>query len=321
MQLLYVFVKPIDLDMMFENALLSGVAEELTKYSAPLERAFTEIRDWANLNNGQCMSSFGEQICFTINTDKLPELSQFIVKYESTVKQSFAVGVGLTTLEAYKAMLASESSSGHQVVLYDPELEASSADELEDHLSKNQHNLDFPNLELDKADPVESGNPVAGAEAQPPEQTDKEKLVQMLMLVRDNAPSIAQIKDVNPQAFKAIKSIIDVLIEMAQGVKKSEDSYSDINDPDHEESSSSSSKSGDLDKGTLPMPKETPKHFEGNYPVGAIKEDNRGSGKIKVEGRDITSNKKTGNHWHVGNAGLALGPNNHAVSAKKPNQE
>lgn len=299
----YCFLRPCDLELAWENAILSEVAEELSKFSLPLEKAFQEIKDWASLNSGQCLSSFGEQICITVNSDKMPELSQFITKYESTAKMKFAVGVGLTTLEAYKAMLASDATSGSQVVLYTPEIEEETYAQLDGELSKNENEftLDFPNMELEKDDPTQV--------QQPPEDPHKAKLMQALIMVRDNSQSISQLKASNPEAFNAVKSLIEIIMEMAQNTKKSESSWEESSSDDSEESSGSEE---DLDK-ALPMPQKTPK---AKNIVGQIKNDRHGP-KIRVQARDISSRAIIGEHDHNIRAGMRMSNSGHPTNAQK----
>lgn len=211
--LIYVFIKPCLAKAGFDGAILAeNSAEELVKYSAPLERAFLDLRDWSVLSGGKTLSSFGEQICLELPTDKITEVSAFMKKFEYTTKCIFAVGIGLNPLEAYKAMISSEDQCGEKIVLYSEDLETERMEKAE--LIKMDYNVEFPGLGLDKEEPEQ---------AQPQKVNDnsgdssKKKLIQTLMLVRAKAPIIAQLKQIDPKAYAAVKQLVDALIMLSQG--------------------------------------------------------------------------------------------------------
>jgi hypothetical protein len=216
MSLIYAFITPCDLTVSFENSLLSPNPEELVKFSAPLEKAFTEIKDWANLNGGMCLSAFGNQICIRMPITKASEIASFMQKYEFTSKVCFAVGVGTNPFEAYKAMLSSEEQSGAKIVFYSDDLEQESVeDELEKNLSENQYGFELPNFNLEKDEAPE--------EQQKPQTKDanvstKQKVIEALMLIKQKAPVISQLKQVDPQAYEAIKKLVDAMVRLASGV-------------------------------------------------------------------------------------------------------
>jgi hypothetical protein len=219
---LYAFLKPSSLEVDFENALLSNQPDELVKFSAPLEKAFTEIKDWSINNSGRCLSCFGESICIEVSLDKAGDLAEFMKKFEYMTKLSFAVGLGVTPLEAFKAMLASESTLGQKIVMYSDEVEQSLSESStpSDALTKSDSgfsSLDLSGLALDEKDPTQPPQQQAPAQQQQEKPSQQDKIVEALTLVKEKASVIAQLKQIDPQAYDAIKKIVDAMIIMAQG--------------------------------------------------------------------------------------------------------
>jgi hypothetical protein len=147
----FVFIRPISAHSQFEEALIGDDAEALLRYSAPLEKAFCEIKEWTlNEGHGRVLTSFGNQIGIQIPADCILKLSEFAHKYELSAKTKLAIGIGITPIEAYKAMQQSELEGGHRIVLYSKELDTEGYGDLvedEDDLSKNGYELRLPFLE------------------------------------------------------------------------------------------------------------------------------------------------------------------------------
>ncbi len=295
---IYAFLKPCDVEMNFENALLSENSEEMLKFSAPLEQAFVEIRDWANNNGGKAVCSFGDQICIEAPMEKVVDLTAFMKKYEYTAKVNFCIGLGMNPLEAYKAMLSSMHAMGDKIVLYSQDLETEGLKKNnEEALQEQQWGLDLPGMTMGEEEPAAEDPAQAGQPPEQEKQTPKQKIVETLMMIRQKAPIIAQLKQVDPKAYEAVKKIIDAMISMAHGeMQKSEESFEETSEGTSEETSEE-----DLEKQASP---------------GVIHK-----GKIKVEARDEVTRQKIGEHWHKGSAGLAMGKTGHPVSAVMPDQE
>lgn len=331
----YICVKPADVEMDLENALLAEDVEDLVRYSGPLERAFREIKDWAINNSGRVLSSFGDQIFIEMGIDKMPEISNYFRDYESTNKIPFCIGIGMRPLEAYKAMEDASMTIGGNIVLYNEDIE-NSFDDM-DEFSKAEgdgHGIDFPGLELEKdfQDTPQQEKRAANA------PTNKDKIIETLMLVKQNANNIARLKEINPKAYEAVKKVIDSMILMAHGehqeqVQKSEgqwglergiqieieNGHSQENaeeiasenlkkDPNYysKENLEKAGKVGNLNAAKIHL----------NLPVGIVKDN-----KMKVQGQDPLTGQKEPEHWVGVSSGMALGPNNHAVSANRPNSE
>lgn len=330
----YICIKPADIEMNFENALLAEDVEELVRYSAPLERAFREIKDWTTNNSGRVLSSFGDQILIEMNIDKMPEISNYFRDYEATNKIPFCIGIGMRPLEAYKAMEDASMTIGGNIVLYNDDIE-NSFDDMEEFSKAegDSHGIDFPGLELEKdfQDTPQQEKRTANA------PSNKDKIIETLMLVKQNANSIAKLKEINPKAYEAIKKVIDSMLLMAHGehqeVQKSEGksnleigietemaggksqeeaqkiaSENLKKDPEYYSKSNleKAGKVGNLNAAKIHL----------NLPVGIIKDN-----KMKVQGQDPLTGQKEPEHWVGLGSGMALGPNNHAVSANRPNSE
>lgn len=330
----YICVKPADIEMNFENSLLAEEVEELVKFSAPLERAFREIKEWATNNSGRVLSSFGEQIIIEMGVDKMPEISNYFRDYESTNKIPFSIGIGMRPLEAYKAMQDASTTIGGDIVLYSDDVENSFEDM--DEFSKaegDSHSFDFPGLELEK-DFQDTPQQEKRTENAP---SNKDRIIETLMFIKQNANSIAQLKESNPKAYDAIKKVVDSMILMAQGQHKEEQVQKSESDSQLELGIKSELARGKNKEEAIKSASENLKKDSEFYsklekagkvgnlnaanlhlklPVGIVKDN-----KIKVQGQDPLTNQKEPEHWVGVSSGMALGPNNHAVSANRPNSE
>jgi hypothetical protein len=341
----YAFLKPTGVMNVFESALMSDSPDELVKFSAPFEKAFQEIKTWAeNQGMGRTLSTFGYQICIEIQMERVPELSEFIQRYEFTSKTTFAIGVGLTPLEAFRAMQESEYQGGDRIVLYSEDIEGTP--DIDDReLTKAEGyalDLSFPSLGLEKDDPAmtsaidtqnmqpspvaqqdpnqpvqdeppsqaapaasppaegqpaaSQGQPGDGQEA-PKKGMTKQKIVETLLMMKQYAPDILRLKEINPKAFEAVKKMVDAIVAIAQGqMKKTEDKV-------EEESSVPPEESADLNK-------------DQPAPVGHVED-----GRMKVMARDEMTRKVTGTHYHRLTHGMIMGNTGHAASPDKPYQE
>lgn len=281
--LIFVMLKPCKLDELYATALQSNEGENLLKVSSPLVRAFEDLREWTGLNGGRVLNEFGEFFCLTIAADKVDDFAQFSKKWEMTTKVCMAVGIGGTPLEAFMAMEASESKNGESIVLYSDDLENGMDEEATDFgLSKAEDpfGFSFPNLNLDEHDPAQ------GQEVQPKQQDEsvKQKVVQALMLVKQNAALIGQLKDTNPDAYQAVKGLVDAMLDMAQGGE----------------------------------PEQPPaQKSEDALPIGSVKD-----GRIKVEDKDPYTGQPKGNpHWHRVLGGMTRGIDGHPVGDNHPNSK
>lgn len=215
----YAFIKPVDLQFLYNEALQSELPEELQKFSAPFEKAWEEIRNWTTTTGmGTVVSSFGTTLVLCLPMDKVPLLSEFLHKYEYTAKVSFAIGIGGTILEAYQAMCVSESCRGEKIVLFSDDLEGKD----EEYLSKAEdlYKIDIPGLDLDKEEPQDQQNAPKEDKQQPPGISDeskstKQKVVETLLLLKQHSQDISRLREINPKAFEAIKRVIDSMIAMA----------------------------------------------------------------------------------------------------------
>jgi hypothetical protein len=215
---IYAYFTPQDHELTMDSALMSETPEEsLSKWSAPLEKAFNDISLYANYQlGGQCIAQFGTSICIRVPLDKITDLTQFVVKFENTSKVSFAVGMGLNPLEAYKAMLMAQANGADRIYLFSEET---------DTLNKTEgFGLELPNFQLDEEEVEVSEEPKEKA-------TAKQKIVETLLLLKQKGPIIQQLKEIDSGAYQAVKKLVDALILMAtEGIEKSEKIEKDLKD-------------------------------------------------------------------------------------------
>jgi hypothetical protein len=219
--LIHVMIKPCEVDVLMAVALQSNDPENLLKATSPLIRMFDDLNEWTVNNGGRVLCKFGEFFALAISADVVDKFSQFIKKYEYTSKTSTAIGIGGTPMEAFYAMEASEAKGGESIVLYSDDLESTMSSESEPILSKAEtmYGFDVPNLGLDEPNAAEPNQPQQ-PQQQPQQDSMKQKVVQALMQVKQTAPMIAQLKDTSPEAYGAIKALVDAILEMAKGTEQ-----------------------------------------------------------------------------------------------------
>lgn len=302
---LFVIFSPLNFTEQYEAALAEGTPEALMKFNAPYGRSAQEISDWTKtIAQGQVLTSFGENIAIQISTDMVSQLSQFIEKWEFTAGTLFGIGLGLTPEEAFKASIISKDHYGAQkMVMYTPDVEQMFEREFEGEMMKSEkpnQGLNFPGLSLDEEKLPQKGEVV--------DKTSqiKSKLLETLTRLKDKAPAVAQIKDVDPEAYKSIVGLVQILVDLAQNLNKTEIQVFEV-----EESSSSSDEFLETSHSH-----ELQKDIELNHPVGWVEK-----GKIKVQAKDRVTREDIGTHWHQGKAGLIMGDTGHPVSAYKDSKE
>jgi len=221
--MIFIIIKPIQVDEIIATALQSNDPDDLLKATAPLDRMFEDLNDWSLNNGGRVLCRFGEFFCLTISADKVDEFSQFNKHWEYVAKTPSAVGIGGTPMEAFFAMEASEAKNGESIVLYSDDLEYGIESDIpEANLSKSDDTFDlsFPNIVMDEKDPSQEPQEGQGgqqAQGKPDEKDSvKQKVVQALMMVKQNAQIIGQLKDTNPDAYGAIQQLVEAMLQMAQ---------------------------------------------------------------------------------------------------------
>ena len=77
----------------------------------------------------------------------------------------------------------------------------------------DDYQIDLPNIRTDEKE----------GDKEAPKANVKKKVVEVLMLLKQKADVIAQLKQVDPQAFQAIMKVVQALTEIAQqGLMKNE---------------------------------------------------------------------------------------------------
>jgi hypothetical protein len=179
-----------------------------------------------------------------------------------------------------------------------------------------------------------------GGQVQPEqgeEQDPRTAVIQALQKIKSQSQVLEQMKQTNPQAFDAVKSVVAAMIIMAQGLAMEDDS-SDGGESETRKSEKNDHEHGDwqkdgageycgrcggdrkicdsetMSKAGLPMPAKTPKRIKRDWPVGHVKE-----GSIKVAHVDPATNQVTGTSWHSVRAGMIQSEDGHPISSRNPN--
>jgi hypothetical protein len=220
MNVLNVFVcfKPVGADYLYAQALMAESPQELLKISAPLMRAFEDLRNWTTDEmGGTVFNQWGQFFVSQIPADKVDEVTKFLTRWVYTTKTQFSVGIGNTPMECYLAMEASEKEMGQRVVIYSGDLESSMHDNpIEASITKSEHDLDFPGLDLqmDENEPTKT-------EAKPQDDL-KGKTLEVLQQLKQQSATIGQLKETAPEAYAAVKGLIDVFLKIAQQTKETD---------------------------------------------------------------------------------------------------
>ncbi len=229
----FVFLKPNGIEEKIQHLMQMDKPDALRAFSQSMELAFKDLSDWATGATGNRVCEWGTHICLEIPVDKVNDLPGYLGKYESTTGMDFAIGIGMSPYEAFKALLVAENNPDNKVVMYSDEieeqLESDEWSELEkglpDTAYEGGHSVDIPGLKLDTEpeSPAEKPTESPSAPAATPKANPKQKVIQTLTQVKQMAPAIAQLKESNPEVYKAIKSIIDAMIAMASKDEFNED--------------------------------------------------------------------------------------------------
>lgn len=150
--------------------------------------------------------------------------------------------------------------------------------------------------------------PQGGDEGQDGEQQDpRTAVVNALKEIKRQAPVLEQLKQSNPDAFNAVKEVVDAMILMAQGMASQGESIqkSEENSERCNTCGLSKDEHDDLNKGGQGT------HHE--WAVGTMKD-----GKVKVTHKDIPTSAPTGTGWHSVRAGQIMSEDGHAISARNP---
>ncbi len=302
---IYVFIKPVNSTDDFQHVLMTNNEGAIRDYSAPISNFITEISKWVQgTRKGRVVTNING--VFGVVLDDPMLISDIKVQLDKwRVSVPLCVGVSGEIFDAYKAMVYSESNVSDSMVFYDAEVEKAFNDHFEDELFKaedqkpaaNNYEFDLPQLELDK-DKGEEEKKASGA--------SKKKILDILMELKEKAPAIAQLKQLDPSAFKAISKLVEALGAIAsEGLIKSEDA---CEHEGSEEKPNTCSKCGI---------ESLEKLHEWKKPDGWVQD-----GKVVVaDDKDLNTGKPLPRIIRQGHAGVKMGPNGGAVGATKTPRE
>lgn len=188
-----------------------------------------------------------------------------------------------------------------------------------------------------------------GGQVQPEgegEEDPRTAVVNALKQIKQQAPVLEQLKQTNPDAFNAVKEVVDAMILMAQGMATQDES---VQKSEHEDKLpgglADKKKPSDFDQEELKagiahekehtndetlaqeiamdhltedphyyskLKKDAPGTYH-EWAVGTTKQ-----GKIKVAHKDIDTNAPQGTGWHSVRAGMVMSKDGHAISARNP---
>lgn len=194
-----------------------------------------------------------------------------------------------------------------------------SSPDTEGSASANQGSLPPPTPQDEASNHSESSD--SGGEANDGSQGDdaKQMVIKALLAIKAQAQAISQLQAASPDAFEAIKQVVQAMVAMAHSVGQ---------DPESKESTDEESvqKAESLWKRLrLPEPKLSPKKVDMKYPDAVASPASGGGtikdGKIKVAPVDPKDGSARPQGWNSARAGMVVGPHGSAVSSRNPSGE
>lgn len=339
---IYVFIKPVNSTDDFQHVLMTNNEGAIRDYSAPISNFIAEMSKWVvATRKGRVITNVNGVFGVVLDDPMLiSDIKAQLDKWRVSVP--LCVGVSAEIFDAYKAMVYSEANVSDSMVFYDAEVEKAFNDHFEDELFKaedqkpaaNNYEFDLPQLELDKE---------KGEEEKKASGASKKKILDILMELKEKAPVIAQLKQLDPSAFKAISKLVEALGAIAaEGLLKSEalkkdlmpggkgdDKPDDNFDPEAlahgtkiemEEHGLDEARAKEVAKDHLtedPNYYKLEKLHEWKKPDGWVQDGK----KIVADDRDLNTGAKLPRIIRQGHAGVKMGPNGGAVGATKTPRE
>ncbi len=378
----YVVWQVDQIEGIISSSFLSDNVVELRRASQDLTKAASIVKAWAIGNGGAPILDMTTTGAFEVPADKMTELPEVRRRFELLTDRTLSVGVGMDLPEAYKAMKFASDGGGSKIALYTDEMEAGLGKSLEKGgKTGTESAVGFSQEqpeESQSAPPPQQSAPEASAEAGPapaapasggPQQDAPQQpqdgqsqdpraaIVQALQEVKANAEAIEALKQTNPQAYDAIKDVVQAMILMAQGlmadqgqgdVQKSErPDFNKEAPPGFSEGTmlalkekhgedkafqiawaahnKHKKKSAEALEKEGPMPATTPSKTHMVYPdapaaIGSTA-GTVNDGKIKVTPIDPETGAADGSGWNGGRAGLVMSPKGSAVSSRQPGSD
>jgi hypothetical protein len=256
------------LDGLTAAALMADNIEELRHISQDMRRATENVKAWAMAVGGAPVLELGVIGAVEVPADRMTELPAIAKKFEEICDGTLSLGVGMTISEAHTAMRYAQTRGGDQIALYTPDMEdalqehesPSEPDALA-NLGKAQTGTEEPvgfadgpegggeappptDPQHGGANPAEDNAPLAspdmsagapqdpnGGQAQPEQQADpdpKAIVIQALQQIKQQAPVLEQMKQTNPEAFEAVKNVVQAMIIMAQGLAQEQEAQEPV---------------------------------------------------------------------------------------------
>lgn len=225
---IYILSRPLRNDEELEHTLLSNSEQEVSVYVAPRKQFLEELCKWVHqTGKGRVFLQINGLLGIALDdASHIVDLKQQFSKWASTIP--VAIGVAPKIFDAYRAMRYGEHHNLDTMVFYDDSIEDFYDDKFEEDLFKsetdsstpNPYDIDFAGLELDKEDNEEDKKAASSS---------KKKILDVLMELKQKAPVLAKLKEIDPDALKSIHKLVEALGAIAQqGLFKAEYSDQDL---------------------------------------------------------------------------------------------
>lgn len=205
---------------------------ELRRVNSAINAGNHLFESFCASKGGSWIEGGGDEGCFELPAEYLPEVPSVAKQYAQIVGATVSVGIGMKLSESSKALLVAKLRGKDRIVLWSddmqPELEIPEKDErakiADEYLNKS--------IVADPlSPPIEpSLEDLLHQAARERKQLDDENaaqdtsridelrqtLGQILLLIKEKSPVIAQLQDADPDAYQAILSLVQGVIALGK---------------------------------------------------------------------------------------------------------
>jgi hypothetical protein len=315
-----------------------------------LQQAADILRSWVMEAGGHTIYDATMQGAFRVPSDRIHDLGRVIQQLRVYVETDYFFGIGVGIKESHEALrqawrsqepyafydeaAGAAQQDGDDPRALDRELndkplekfendghdhwqtaEASANPEQSDGGAQNPSGVANPEQpETEQAEGSAQGGDIEVDDGKGDDKEDVKKMVAKALLdIKAQAAALHQLKAVKPEAFDAVKNIIQALVVMAHQLTADDD-------PEAVAKAESLWK-----RLRLPAPKLSPKKVNHKYPDAIASPASAGGtikdGSIKVAPVDPKDGSAQGQGWNQARAGMVVSPKGSAVSSRNPNGE
>ncbi len=231
MDILFISLFANDIDHKEEQASTNNESSEMRRITQELERGARILHSWVLTHSGEIISKIGNVARVSVPLEYVSELDDVVKNYESAVQSTVAVGVGLSTNEADRALQVSIKTGGSCVTFYTEEVEKQLEEQdeedkedgiahLERYLDKSEHPKQKQFEQHVQAKESIKRKVEEDQQATESAQTVKSQVLQLLQELKEQAPVIEQLKEQAPDVYQSVTNMVNGVALMARELAK-----------------------------------------------------------------------------------------------------